>query len=396
MARPLRFERDMASIEVPSKPALDAPVAAAPDAGGIRIRVDASWWIIAGLIVFALFQFFRAGYPDHPAALHWGAAILGAMFFFASILVHEAAHSTVAVQLGLPVHDITLFVFGGVSRMGGEPRRPRDEFLIAVVGPMTSLAIGAALLAVGMLMPAAWLTGGVLRWLGAANLGLGIFNLAPGFPLDGGRILRSAVWAWSGDFRRATAAACTAGAGFAYAVMGLGAYLFVAYGLLFNAIWLGLLGWFLLTAVEASRRQMTNADVLGRLTVGQAMRAPFGDVPGGLSVSALVEERVLREGERCFFVVEDGRLEGLVTLHEIRATPRDEWPIATARAVMVPLAKLRTVGPGEPLLRAVEKMDEAGVNQIPVVDGASLLGVVTREDIVRRLAMHVELEGGAP
>ncbi len=359
---------------------------------GIEIGLEPSWFIIFALLTFSLSGMLAASHPDLAPALHWSVALLGSLFFFGSILTHELAHSLLAIRNGIRVHSITLHIFGGVSRLGSEAKRPRDEFLIAIVGPATSGILGALFLAASSLLPASSITTCVVRWLGYVNLGLGAFNLLPGFPLDGGRVLKAMVWAIKKDLRKADEVAHLGGQAVAYGLILIGVTLAFGLGQFSSGLWLGFLGWFLLSAAQSSRLQSNLRDILGRLHVKDVMREARPEVSPYMTLSALVDERVLRTGERTFFVSDEGRFLGLVTLQEIKGSPRHKWETLVLREVMVPLEQLTSLSPSDTLVRAFETLDEQAVNQLPVTDGERLVGMLSREDMLRLVNSHLELK----
>jgi Zn-dependent protease len=319
--------------------------------------------------------------------------VLGALTsltFFASVLVHELGHSRVALRYGLPIRGITLFVFGGVAQIGREPGSPGVEFRIAIAGPLTSLALAALFGGVGTVAENAPLVSVPALWLARINLAVALFNLLPGSPLDGGRVLRAAVWAWTGSFDRANRAASAAGEVLALALIGVGTFRAIG-GDLAGGIWMALIGWFLHSAVVAGRAQTALRDLLRGATVGQAMARECPSVAPGLTLERLVHDEVLGAGRRCFVVAVDGKLRGLLTLHEIKRVPRDRWDRVTVDEVMQPAQTLTTVAPEETLLKALEQMDDANVAQLPVVDDGQWLGMLDRERILHYMRVRAEL-----
>ena len=358
---------------------------------GIPISVHASWLLVFALVAASL----AAGYfPAHHA--EWGAPtrwVLGAVTsiaFFASVLVHELGHSRVALRYGLPIRGITLFVFGGVAQIGREPDSPGVEFRIAIAGPLTSLALAALFGGIGAVGANAPIVSEPALWLARINLVVALFNLLPGFPLDGGRVFRAAVWAWTGSFDRGNRAASRAGEVLALALIGFGTFRAIG-GDFAGGIWMALIGWFLHSAVLAGRAQTALRDLLRDATVGQAMARDCPSIASGLTLERLVREEVLGAGRRCFAVAEDGKLRGLLTLHEVKGVPRDRWDRVTVDAVMQPVQALATVAPEESLLKALEQMDDANVAQLPVVHDGQWLGMLDRERILHYMRVRAEL-----
>jgi Zn-dependent protease/predicted transcriptional regulator len=360
---------------------------------GIEIRVDPSWIIIAALITFSLAGYYRATLPSIPEGSVWIAALASSLLFFASVLLHELSHSLVARAKGMHVMGITLFIFGGVSRLRGEPAGPKEELQIAIVGPLASFALAALFYGASAVLPAGTLFYEIAAWLSLVNLTLAVFNLVPGFPLDGGRIFRAAVWAATRDHLKATRLATFAGSVVAYCLIALGALYALGLGQIVAGLWIAFIGWFLLSAARSTLAQTQLKEFLSKLTVSQAMKKGCDPVRPAESVRDLVEGRVLLRGERCFMVSDNGALSGIVTLQEIKGLPKDRWEATPVSEIMVPISELVTARPDAPLVDAVQSMEESGVAQIPVVDEDHLVGVLTREDILRLVAAHLELAG---
>ncbi|QDU66347.1 site-2 protease family protein [Engelhardtia mirabilis] len=361
---------------------------------GIEIGLDWSWLFIFLLITFSLAQGFAHGESWSPAQA-WSAGLLASLLFFASILLHELGHSVTSQALGLPVRSITLFIFGGLARLSGEPERPRDEFLIAAAGPAVSVLLGLGFLGAAALLGgdagAAGVLGVVFGWLGTTNLVLAAFNLVPGFPLDGGRLLRAAVWRVTGDFDRATLAASAVGSLFAYLLIGGGIVIALFFGALFNGLWLAFIGWFLLSAAQGSARSVLMERELGGVSVANAMEPVEPAVDGDASLDEALEDVVLSQGRRAFFVAERGQVEGLVTLHQIKEVPRAQRAAARVRDVMLGLSDLVTVSEDASVWDALKLLGEAGVNQVPVVRGGQVVGLLTRGRILAILENAREL-----
>jgi Zn-dependent protease/predicted transcriptional regulator len=358
---------------------------------GIPISVHASWLLVFGLVAVSLAAgYFPARHPEWGAPTRWVLGAVTSLAFFASVLVHELGHSRVALRYGLPIRGITLFVFGGVAQIGREPGSPGVEFRIAIAGPLTSLAIAALFGGVGVVAASAPIVSEPAIWLARINLLVALFNLLPGFPLDGGRVLRAAVWAWTGSFDRGNRAASAAGEVLALGLIGIGTFRAFG-GDVGGGIWMALIGWFLHSAVLAGRAQGALRDMLRDATVGQAMARECPSVAPDLTLERLVRDEVLGAGRRCFVVAEDGKLRGLLTLHEVKAVPRERWDRVTVDEVMQPARALATVAPDESLLKALEDMDNANVAQLPVVDGGQWIGMLDRERIVHYMRARAEL-----
>ncbi|MGH7269980.1 MAG: site-2 protease family protein, partial [Polyangiaceae bacterium] len=362
---------------------------------GIQIAIDLSWIFIVVLMTWSLSAAFTRWHPDWGVATVLGTSLLASLLFFVSVILHELAHSLVARRFGIPVTSIVLFLFGGVSNIEREPSSPGSEFLTAVVGPLTSIVLGVILLALGtivtrstsdeLLEPAevlARLTPGqsLLLWLGPINILVGVFNLIPGFPLDGGRILRSAIWGITRDVRVATRWASAIGQAIGWGLVFLGVAIvfgaripFFGQGLI-AGLWLAFIGWFLSSAAAQTWRRELTREVLEGLTVARLMVAPGPAVPAKINVAALLEDWMMRGDSRAFPVEGDaGRFVGLVTLEDVRRTPREAWDSTEVCAAMTPLAKLVAAAPSDDLSQAADKMARADVAQLPVLDADSRL-----------------------
>jgi Zn-dependent protease len=317
--------------------------------------------------------------------------VLASLLLFGSVLAHELAHSLIARARGLPVKNIILFIFGGVSNIEREPQNPDVEFQMALVGPLTSLFIG------GLAFLLRWVMRGgaspliaMLSYLGVTNLLLGLFNLVPGFPLDGGRILRSIVWKVSGNAQTATRVATFAGQLIAYLLIFIGLLLFFE-GDLFDGIWFGFIGWFLLSGAQSANTQATLEAIFKGVTVSEVMNPNPATVPANISLQKLVDEFLLPHGWRSACVLQDNRLAGLITLGDIRHIPRERWAQIPVGFAMIPLEKLHIVSPGQSLNEVLPLMVAQDVNQVPVVTGGRLVGVLSREDVVRFVEIRREL-----
>lgn len=365
---------------------------------GIPVYVDYTWLIIFVLIAWMISGEFagRSPQPD-PERLtispeHWVAGVVTSLLFFVCVFLHEMGHSVVARAFGIPVLSITLFLFGGVAHIKGEPRKPAHEFLIAIVGPLTSVMLAvvffACSLSTATLVP---MLSSICLWLAGINLMLAIFNMIPGFPLDGGRVLRSAVWAVSGRFEGATRIAAGIGSFIAYFFIAMGIYLAITHKPFINGLWIAFIGWFLLTAARSSVVQLVTRRAFAGLQAQDIMEQIPYRVSPAISVQALVDGPILQHGHRSF-VVEDGSvLRGLLTLHEVKATPRHQWENTPLQSIMVPARDLVVVQPHASLQAVTETMDERRINQMPVVDGDRVIGIVTRERLLHVMRNQLEL-----
>jgi Zn-dependent protease/predicted transcriptional regulator len=361
---------------------------------GIDLYVNWSWLIIFLLFTWSLaVAFFPAFFPTMSIATDWIVGAMSSLLIFVSVLAHELSHSFVARSEGIPVSSITLFLFGGVSNITREPPTPRDEFLMAAAGPTMSLAIGIVayllLLILGPVLPTA--IDAILLALAFYNVALAVFNLLPGFPLDGGRIFRAIVWGITHSFREATNIAVTVGHIFAYLFIFAGVLLAIG-GAFLSGLWLVFIGWFLNSAASESKRSSEMETLLHGAQVKTAMHHPALDVPAQTSLLDFVEHYVLAQNLRALPVVgANNQLVGLVTLGEVRTVPREAWGTTPVSAVMLPADKVVVATPEEPLQQAMQDLSQADLNQLPVVERGQLIGLLTRSDIIRYLQVRQEL-----
>ncbi|HEY6270496.1 MAG TPA: site-2 protease family protein [Terriglobales bacterium] len=364
---------------------------------GISIGLHYSWFIIALLIALSLAEHFHVVNPRWSETVVWSAAIVTAVLFFAALLLHELAHSLLAKARGLRVREITLFALGGVSQIESEASDAKTEFWIAIAGPITSLVIGFVLLAVARF--AGWRSGtepttpvvGVLLWLGYINVALAGFNMIPGYPLDGGRVLRAIIWWITRNADRSTRLASRTGEVVAFMFILLGLFRFFGEGGNFAGLWLAFIGWFLLDAARASYVQVELMAGLRGRRVADLMDHDGPTVEGHLSLQDFVDEYFLRTGVRGYVVVRDDRVIGLITPHEVKGVARDLWRQTSVQSVMRPLGQLHTVAPETPALQALEMMSHEDINQLPVISNGRLEGVFSRAHVLRFLRTRTEL-----
>ncbi|MFQ5854613.1 MAG: site-2 protease family protein [Anaerolineae bacterium] len=358
---------------------------------GIPIGVHSSWFLVAALITWSLASgYFPQEYPGWTRMTYWIVGVITAILFFASVLIHELGHSVVALREGVPVRGITLFIFGGVAQIEREPPTAGAELRIAIAGPITSLVLAGIFSLLGLTATLNPVSAAPAVYLGRINLMLALFNLIPGFPLDGGRVLRALFWQYGGSFRQATRFATTVGQGvaFLFILFGVGQIFF---GNFLNGLWIAFIGWFLNNAAEASNQQAILRESLAGVRARDVMTQQCPTVPGDLRLDRLVHEHILGTGQRCFFVAGDQGLQGLITLHNIKALPRDRWDEVTAGQVMTPVSTLHWARPNEDVLVVLQRMDEADVAQIPVMDNGHLLGMITREHLLHYIRLRSEL-----
>jgi Zn-dependent protease len=376
----------------------------------IEIDLDFSVLVIFGLIVFNLGAgLLRSWHPGWSAALSWSVATLTGVAFMASIVAHELSHALVGRLFGIEVDRITLFMFGGVAHLKGEPKRPVDELFMAAAGPIASLVIGFAAIVAALLLgvdttvladPHSALSrmsplATVLLWLGPVNVLLALFNLIPGFPLDGGRVLRAALWWLTADLGTATRWAARAGRIIAALLIGsglsmaLGLHLPVFGGGVVNGLWLMLIGWFLGGAARSSYRELLMREALRNLPVSRLMLGEVKTVDPSLGVEQFIRDRMLRDGQRCFPVVRSDRLEGLVCIPDLNKLPAGQWAHAAVRDIMTPAADLAVIGPESDAEEALRVLAERDVNQLPVVAGGKFVGLVQRGDLISWIGLNL-------
>jgi Zn-dependent protease/CBS domain-containing protein len=371
---------------------------------GVQVAVHPSWFIVFVLVAWSLAAGFLPDVlPQIEPVQAWILGIVGALLLFASVLLHELAHSLVAIRRGLPVSSITLFIFGGVSNLTAESKDPRTEFLIAIVGPLTSFVIAGVswLIAIS---PIDDRIAVLFGYLAVVNAVLGAFNLIPGFPLDGGRVLRSIIWRATGNVRRATEIAGAIGQAVGFGFIVLGVVQFFR-GDLLGGLWTGAIGWFLQGAAAASVQQLMVDQRLAGVRVRDAFAPDDTTVPPGLTVAELIDTFILGAKKRAVLVTDNGRLVGIVTMGDIVKVPPEERSKATMAEVMTPLDRLVTVAPSTTLREAAETLSTHEFDQLPVVEAGRPLGFLTRADVIRELAVREALDisstrglsaGGAP
>ncbi len=377
---------------------------------GIQIVAD---WSLLGIFLLIAFSLaagvFPSWHPDWGVALASVTALGAALLFFASVLLHELSHALVGRLGGIQVRRITLFMLGGMAHMEGEPPSWRAELVMAAVGPLTSLVLGFVFLwlaglaagpieldaedpsaALASLSPLATL----LAWLGPVNLLLGAFNLVPGFPLDGGRVLRALIWGATGSLRKATRWASWGGQAFAWLLIGTG--MLMLFGLVvpllgggpWSGLWLMFVGWFLNNAALVSYRQLLVKETLEAVPVARIMQTRLTRVDPDISVERLAEQHIMASGQRVLPVERDGRFLGLVSLSDLQRSERRAWGGMSAAEIMTPVSRLACVSPGDDAGEALAKLARREVNQLPVVEHGKLVGLLRREDVLKWLALH--------
>ncbi len=363
---------------------------------GVELGLHYSWLVIALLIVFSVAGQFHAENADWSEAVVWTTAILTGLLFFVCLFAHELSHAVVAKARGIPVHKITLFMLGGVAQIEKDATDAKTEFWMAFVGPVTSAVLGVILLALadvaGWTPKTAPATPGValLVWLGYINLALAAFNMIPGFPLDGGRVLRAILWWAMGNVDRATRAATRVGQVIAVLFIGWGIFEFFE-GAGLGGLWLAFIGWFLLQAASATYMQVRTGDLLGGLRVRDLMSTSYETVDPNTSLQELVHEKLMRTGQRCFLVTENGKVVGLITPNEIRGVDAKLWPFKQVKDVMRGEDQIHFVSLDMTAMEALETMAREDVNQLPVRSNGGIAGIVSRAHILQVLQSRSEL-----
>ncbi len=361
---------------------------------GIQLRLHYSWFLIFALLAVSLVA------PNWSSPFAWAIGIATCLLFFTSVVAHELAHSLVGRANDIPVTSITLFIFGGLAMMTREAAHPKAELKMAAAGPICSAVIGGICFLIwsfGPGMPP--LVAQMVLWLMIMNFALAVFNLIPGFPLDGGRIFRAAIWRRSGDFRRSTRIATRVGRGVGYFFIGggisivvLSLFFLLPFGLNpFSGLWLVFIGWFLQNAAQTSYRQTEWRETLRQFTAAQVVTSSYPVIPPDITLSRLVEDHIFPTGYRLFMVAGEGGFEGILTLDNIKAVPRQDWGVTRVKDIMTPRDQLMVAQASENALSILERMNESGINQILVVSEGRVIGLVTRESLTGFLRVHSEL-----
>jgi len=361
---------------------------------GIPIYLHTSWFFIFFLITYSFAVEFSSLNPNWSETQRWTAGLLTSLLFFGSVLSHELSHSVVALRYRIPVKSITLFIFGGVASISRDPDRPGQEFLIAAAGPLSSFALAAGFWLLAAVSPSASIPYELGRSLRNINAGLAVFNLLPGFPLDGGRLLRSIVWGINKNYARATRVAARSGQVIAYLMIALGLFSVWQPSLLggdmLGGLWLAFIGWFLLSAARSSYTQISVRGVLEGLRAADIMSAEMSTVGRDMSLEEYGQE-VARTGRRAHLVVSDGQLMGLMTIEALQAVPREEWPMTSVQAVMVSRDRVQWAAPEEPAVELLDRMRRTEVDQMAVINGGNVVGLVTRDSVQRALETRSDL-----
>jgi len=356
---------------------------------GIPIYLHPSWFIIFLLITVTLRNQFTSDHAGWSSAQLWALGIITSVLFFASVIFHELSHSAVAKLYRIPVASITLFVFGGLARISREPDNAKQEFNIAIAGPLSSIFLSGCFWLVAHYFHGNEMVHAAAVWLWEINLVLAVFNLVPGFPLDGGRILRGVAWGLTGNFTRATKIASAAGKIFAYIMIFVGAWQALN-GNWVGGIWTAFIGWFLLSAAQESFMQVAMRNTLTDVRAADLMTNDIPTVTRDMSIEEYVHE-VLRTGRRVHIVTGPVGPVGLITLHAARMVPREDWTNNSIQAVMLPLDRIHSASPAEPALGVLQRMQSQDINQMPVISEGNIVGMIARDTILRMLQTRLQL-----
>lgn len=360
---------------------------------GIQFRLHYTWFIIFIFLTVSLsWRVFPVFYPGWSQLLYWTIGLASSLLVFASVLAHELAHSLVGRANGIPIKSITLFIFGGVAQMAREATKAGAEFKMAAAGPACSLVIGGVFAVVWVLTrdiiePVA----AMAFYLSLINVSLAIFNLIPGFPLDGGRVFRSLLWRFSGNYQRSTRIAARTGQGVAFAFILGGILMMVFLEEWIGGLWLIFIGWFLHNAASASYRQAQWQEALRGITASQVMTSHYATVPPDITLKQLVEGYVLLRGQRFFLVADESGFKGILTLRNIKSIPQSSWNTTPVENIMVPAGQIKVARPGQDVMNIMAEMSESAINQMPVVDEGRVIGLITRDNLSRALRTRNDL-----
>lgn len=358
---------------------------------GIRIGVHYTWVIIFALMSSTLYSLFVGRHPAWTGKEALAAAVVTSLLFFASVVLHELGHSLVAIARGIRVRSITLFIFGGVAETEKEADSPSTEFWVAIAGPLVSLFLAAVFSLLNHLFgPYSSIAAESFDWLSSINLIIAIFNLVPGFPLDGGRVLRALVWRLTGDTVKGMSWAVVSGRVVAFSLMALGLLTASQTGAVLNGLWLLGIGWFLLVAAEASGQAFEFDRLLSRIAVAEVMHHGVPYAKGDLSIAEWLEDQVLHSGQRVSLVRDNYEVIGLITMSDCRKVARHLRPTTSVREVMTPADQLHTVTPDTDLAEVLRNMGLYSVNQVPVVEGGNVIGWIDRQRILKVLQSHID------
>ena len=361
---------------------------------GIPIGLDPTWFLIFVFLTWSLASdYYPQAYKSWPTFQYWVVGAITAILLFVSVLLHELGHSIVSIRNKIPVRSITLFIFGGVSQIEEDPSSPMTEFWISIAGPIVSFALAGIFYVLQPLAQSISPLFALLRYLAMINLTLAVFNLVPGFPLDGGRVFRALVWHFTKDFNRATYIAANVGRGMAFLFIIFGGWQ-VILGNIGDGLWITFIGWFLESAAVAQLGQTYVHGLLSGHYVIEAMNRHYNEIDENTSLQALMDDHIVAKGRRYFLVKSGDQVVGLLTVHHLHRIPKEKRALLTAKDVMIPIGEVRSVGLETELSEVLREMDRDGVNQLPVVEAGQVLGIITREDLIsflrKQAAKHKE------
>lgn len=361
---------------------------------GIEIRLDYSWFIIFLLITSTLaLGKFAYEFPEWSVIFHWVLGMVTAILFFVSVLIHEIAHSLYARYRGIPVRNITLFIFGGAAQIADEPHKPEDEFVMAILGPAASVALGFIMAIIWRLSNFFHLPviGTIALYLAFINIMLAVFNLIPGFPLDGGRILRSIIWGISKNLKRATQIASFSGRVFAFLFIILGVFT-IFYSSWLEGFWLIIIGWFLLNAAVRSYQQMTIREIMRQYSINDIMTTAFYKVPPSLTIAQLIQGPIIPTGQQIFPVYDDEQLLGFADIEQIKSKPKSQWEQTPIETIIQPLEMTAKVDLHSTVFSVLLQFADTQINQIPVIDKGKLVGLASKQRIINLIQMRNALK----
>jgi Zn-dependent protease len=362
---------------------------------GFTVQLDASWLVLALLVTWSLATgVFPQYYPDLPSATYWSMGLVGMIGLVFSIVSHEASHSLVARAHGMQIKGITLFIFGGVAELGDEPETARTEFLVAIAGPISSFLLAAAFFLLAWALDTlefAVALQGLGYYLAYINTLLATFNLLPAFPLDGGRVLRAALWYWKGDLGWATWISTRSGGVLGFALIGLGVLSIVA-GNFVGGLWWFLIGLFVRQAADASFMQYLAREAFAGVPVGRFMTPDPVTVPSTATLRAFVDGYVYRYHYDLYPVTREGRLVGWVRTHDVKAVVPETWGVHAVSEIMRPLTPELTIAPGADALQAVAQMRRSGNSRLLVTEAGRLVGVIVLKDMLELITLRMDLE----
>lgn len=356
---------------------------------GIPIGLDISWFLIFALLVWTLStNYYPVRFPGWGDSIYWVIGVSTTLLLFVSVLLHELGHAVAALAFRIPVRRIRLMIFGGVAELGDDAPNAGGEFLVAIAGPAVSVLLG-------VVFGAVWFVGrftvgtipiiAMMGYLAFLNLTLAVFNLIPGFPLDGGRVLRGVLWALTGSLSKATRIAGNIGRVIGFIFLGVGGVMMLLTGDFVNGIWLGFIGLFLQNAARSEMQVQRIRDMLTGRTVSQVMERNFSTIPGSVTVQQLMDAHLVGLSRRTFAVTENDDVVGLLSADNIRSISRDQWPFTPVSQIMKPLKDGEPIAPDTELWPALRQMELQNVGQLPVMADGQLMGLLRREDVVKFL-----------